>query len=155
MQYGHQLSLAYQLERHPDDTDVSHAKIVYAYLLGDGLSINANADVSVNNELTKPDGTSRSRLHAFDAELAVNIPTPAALDGLTIGAKVERLKDTSKTTVSAQAKTSLHLTDSLQVPIALTYRNRTETSDESGVRLNIGLAVNADHLLGSLARPAP
>jgi len=116
-----------------------------AYDTGERFSVNANGEVALNH--STPPGGSTVRAYAGEASLTLGRFAGNALD-LTAAAKVGHAKASSLTTTAFQAKANIYVASAVIIPLALTYANHTEDSLKSKLRLNIGLALNADALLG-------
>ncbi len=142
---GPQLSVVYGFNRGGAEPDFSRVKILFEYSSGERLSVNLNAELSINHA----SGVNRDRIRAYTGEAGLTLGRFAnnTLD-LTAGARVDHPKGAGETTTALQAKANIYLTSAITVPLALTYANRTETSSRSRLRLNVGLGLNADALLG-------
>ncbi|HKA37414.1 MAG TPA: hypothetical protein VKH43_11390 [Thermoanaerobaculia bacterium] len=142
---GPQLSILYGYNRDPSTSDYSRIKVLFAYDTGERFSVNANGEVALNH--STPPGGSTVRAYAGEASLTLGRFAGNALD-LTAAAKVGHAKASSLTTTAFQAKANIYVASAVIIPLALTYANHTEDSLKSKLRLNIGLALNADALLG-------
>lgn len=146
---GPQLSVVYGYNRGGAEPDFSRVKLLFEYASGERLSVNFNAELALNHA----SGAGRDRIRSYAGEAGLTLGRFAnnALD-LTAAARVDHPTGGGQTITALQAKANIYLTQALTVPLALTYANRTETSPESRLRLNIGLGLNADALIGIARR---
>jgi hypothetical protein len=146
---GPQLSLAYDYRRDSETVDTSVLKLLFGYESKPALSANLNATLELNNDRSTSSGVILSRVHAYNAEASLTFGPYAhnAVD-LTAAGNIKRDKDAKHTAATAQAKLNLRFLRGVTIPVALTYASRTELSGRSQLRVNVGIAIQGDALIG-------
>lgn len=148
---GPELSVVYGFNRDASASDFSRIKLIFGYDSGERMSVNLNAEVCLNHAPQTEAVGGRVRAYSGEAGLTLGRFASNTVD-LTMAAKVLHARATGQTTTALQAKANLYLSPAVTVPLALTYANHTDDSPRSRLRLNVGLAINADALLG-IAKP--
>lgn len=146
-----QLSVAGLFVRDATLSDYYAAKLLYANDFSQA-TVNANAEASWNRNSITPEGLPLRSLRAYSFELGVNTNTFAngRLDG-SLAAKASQDKATdAKSVVIGEAKLSLHLNDTLRLPVTLSYANRETQRIKQGWQLNVGVHALLDEALSSL-----
>lgn len=144
-----ELSLSYDYQRDATISDYSTLKLLFGYEGVPKTSLNLNATLDVNNNRTDPKGMALDRVRSYGVEAGATFGRFVEnKSDLVFDGKVSRLKDAKKTSVALEAKTDFYLTGAITIPLALTYANRTDTDNHSRLRLNVGLSLNGDTLLG-------
>jgi hypothetical protein len=113
------------------------------------VTVNANAEASWNKESATLAGTPLRRLRAYSVELGLNTKTMAKgrIDG-SVSAKGTRDEATNaEDLVIGEAKLNLHLTDTLRLPVTLSYANRETQTVKQGWQLNVGVSALLDETL--------
>jgi hypothetical protein len=140
-----QLSLAALFVRDATLSDYYVAKLLFGKDYHQ-VTVNANAQASWNKESATPAGTPLRRLRAYSVELGLNTKTMAngRIDG-SVSAKGTRDEATdAKSLVIGEAKLNLHLTDTMRLPVTLTYANRETQTVKQGWQLNVGVSALLD-----------
>jgi hypothetical protein len=148
-------SVAYSFERDPTISDFSDVKAIFGYKAGAKLTFNLNGEVMLNNNRATADGTQLERVRAYSVagDLTLGKFANDTAD-FTLAAKLTRPQGEAHNMASAQAKLNLYMVRGITIPVALTYSNRTESSDRSRVRLNVGVSLDGDTVMG-IARNNP
>jgi hypothetical protein len=150
-EHPQQLSVATLFVRDATLSDYYVAKLLYGYDFAP-LTVNANAEASWNKKSTTAVGAPVRSLRAYSVEFGVNSRTFAngRLDG-SIASKASRDKAAdAKSSVVAEAKLNIHLTDVLRLPIAFSYANRETETIKQGWQLNVGVNALLDEVLRRL-----
>jgi hypothetical protein len=115
--------------------------------------------VMINTHRLDPAGQEldRVRAYAFEGGLTLGKFANDSLD-FTAAAKWERPMGESQDLRSFQAKLNLYLAQGITIPFSLTYTNSTidpnstQSTGKSRVRLNVGLSLSGDALMGVARR---
>jgi len=145
-----EFSFAYAYERDATISDFSDLKVIAAYKTPASLTANLNGEVTLNANPKDPAGKRLDTVRAYSIEGDLTFGKYAnnTFD-FTAASKWTRPKGTSRNEAFAQAKLNLYMIRGMTIPISLTYSNRTEDSNKSRVRFNVGLAMDADALMGA------
>ncbi len=152
-----QLSFAGLFTRDPE-SPYKTFKVLYGRDRGQGFSINANAEINLNDRSRSPAGVALDRVRDYSVELGASSPQLA--DGRadnTFSLKWYLPQDAgAKDVITVQAKLNIRVTGTFAVPVALTYANQNLTTTatvKKGWQLDFGVAALLDHLLAnSMAR---
>ena len=144
--------------------DLSNFKLIFAKGFMDGPELTANASFTVFNSL--PSGSKAGRLRDGQASLQLDVPLPEIMKTtnmvLSFSGQFVRLLEqplgapvivnTKSVTATgniglAQAKLTIPVKGSgVQIPISITWSNRTELVLEKDVRANFGVTFDLDKL---------
>ncbi len=148
-QRGPELSLDYGFTRDSTTSDYSRGKVLFAYDSGEQLTINLNAELAVNHQGHTPAGVHLKRVRSYTVEAAITLGPFAHNDmDASMGLRVVHPEGASRPQTSAQLQTRIHLSSVLTVPVAVTYMSRSPTTSHEVTRVEVGLSLSGDAVLG-------
>jgi len=153
-----EFSLAYAFQRDITPADFSDLKLLFSYKTASNYSVELNGEVMLNDRSTAANGTRLERLrgYAFEADLTMGKFANNLAD-FTAAAKLTRPTGDLRDERSVQAKLDLYLLRGVTVPVSLSYTNHTDDPTQpnrSQVRVNVGLSLDADALMGAAGKGA-
>jgi hypothetical protein len=148
----YEISMALAFQRDATISDYSDLKLLYSYKTSMKLSVELNGEVMLNDRSTAASGMHLERLrgYAFEADLTTGKFANDAAD-FTAAAKFTQPTGQLRDERSVQAKLDLYLLRGVTVPVSLSYTNHTDDPTQpnrSHVRVNVGLSLDADALMG-------
>ncbi len=144
-----QLALSYAYVRDSVIDDYSRVKLLFSYDSPGVVTVNLNADVSLNSSSSSTAGVDLERLRSYSVEAGLTLGRFAnSTVDLTFAAKYQRDRAQSLDKKYWQAKANLYLTKGLTIPLAVTYTNHTDDTGQSQTRFSLGLSLTADAFLG-------